>query len=156
MRFLVVIFIVYDGVQWFDRQRAYLDSLESQLRGLVKAIDTVARHRAGKQTSICRFQASHFHTELALASGEFAQAVSDLSSSDVGKQLSSSLAGLSEVELKGQDIQTTQAEQDMVTLMSTGMFIPSRDLLFANDTTCIVDEYARLINSVRVGNTFQY
>jgi hypothetical protein len=36
------------GVQWFDRQRAYLDSLESQLRGLVKAIDTAARHRAGK------------------------------------------------------------------------------------------------------------
>lgn len=102
--------------EWFDRQRAYLDSLESQLRGLVKAIDTVARHRA----------------ELAVASGEFAQTVSDLSSSDVGKQLSSSLVGLAEVEQKAQEIQTTQAEQDMVTLMST------------------VDEYTRLINSVRL------
>jgi sorting nexin-1/2 len=36
------------GVQWFDRQKAYLDSLESQLRGLVKAIDAVARHRTGQ------------------------------------------------------------------------------------------------------------
>jgi sorting nexin-1/2 len=35
------------GVQWFDRQKAYLDSLESQLRGLVKSIDAVARHRTG-------------------------------------------------------------------------------------------------------------
>lgn len=51
--------------------------------------------------------------------------MSDLSSSDVGKQLSSSLVGLAEVEQKAQEIQTTQAEQDMVTLMSTGEFIPS-------------------------------
>lgn len=33
--------------QWFDRQKIYLDSLESQLRGLVKAIDFVTKHRAG-------------------------------------------------------------------------------------------------------------
>lgn len=34
--------------QWFDRQKAYLDSLETQLRGLVKAIDIVAKQRAGQ------------------------------------------------------------------------------------------------------------
>lgn len=34
--------------QWFDRQKAYLDSLESQLRGLVKAIDLVTKHRSGE------------------------------------------------------------------------------------------------------------
>jgi hypothetical protein len=33
--------------KWFDRQKAYLDSLESQLRGLVKAIELVAKHRSG-------------------------------------------------------------------------------------------------------------
>jgi hypothetical protein len=33
--------------KWFDRQKAYLDSLESQLRGLVKAIELVVRHRSG-------------------------------------------------------------------------------------------------------------
>jgi sorting nexin-1/2 len=89
-------------------------------------------------------------TELAVASGEFAQTVSDLSSSDVGKQLSVSLAGLAEVEQKAHGIQTTQAEQDMVTLMGTGEFICSSVFLFPYDTKCVVDEYARLINSVRV------
>jgi len=58
--------------------------------------------------------------------------VSDLSAADVGKQLSHSLVGLAEVEGKGQDLQAAQAEQDMVTLMGT------------------VDEYARLISSVRL------
>jgi sorting nexin-1/2 len=102
--------------EWFDRQKAYLDSLESQLRGLVKAIELVAKHRS----------------EIAVSSGEFAQTVSDLSSADVGKQLSQSLAGLAEVERKAQDLQSVQSEQDMTTLMAT------------------VDEYARLISSVRL------
>ncbi|KAF8892263.1 Vps5 C terminal like-domain-containing protein [Infundibulicybe gibba] len=102
--------------EWFDRQKVYLDSLESQLRGLVKSIDLVAKHRG----------------DLAVATGEFAQTVGDLSASDVGKQLSYSLSGLSDVTRKAQDLQNTQSEQDVVTLMST------------------VDEYARLINSVRL------
>jgi sorting nexin-1/2 len=33
--------------QWFDRQKVYLDVLESQLRGLAKAIDVVSRQRNG-------------------------------------------------------------------------------------------------------------
>jgi hypothetical protein len=33
--------------QWYDQKKAYLDSLEIQLRGLVKSIDIVAKHRAG-------------------------------------------------------------------------------------------------------------
>ena len=33
--------------QWFDRQKAYLDVLESQLRGLAKAVDVVSRQRNG-------------------------------------------------------------------------------------------------------------
>jgi len=102
--------------EWFDKQKAYLDSLESQLRGLVKAIELVVKHRS----------------ELAASSGEFAQNVSDLSAADVGKQLSQSLAGLADVERKAQDLQSIQSEQDMTTLMAT------------------VDEYARLINSVRL------
>lgn len=40
-------------LQWFDRQKAYLDSLESQLRGLVKAIDLVAKHRSGENWRSC-------------------------------------------------------------------------------------------------------
>ncbi|KAJ7116045.1 Vps5 C terminal like-domain-containing protein [Mycena epipterygia] len=106
----------YETDEWFDRQKGYLDSLEAQLRGLVKAIELVSKQRA----------------ELATAMAEFAQTVTDLSSSDVGKQLAHSLAGLADVERKAQDIQSVQSEQDVVTLMST------------------VDEYARLINSVRL------
>jgi sorting nexin-1/2 len=54
--------------------------------------------------------------------GEFAQTVADLSSSDVGKQLAHSLAGLAEIEHKAQDLQSVQSEQDVVTLLSTGKF----------------------------------
>ncbi|KAJ7281472.1 Vps5 C terminal like-domain-containing protein [Mycena rebaudengoi] len=106
----------YETDEWFDRQKDYLDSLEGQLRGLVKAIELVSKQRG----------------ELATAIAEFAQTVTDLSSSDVGKQLSHSLAGLAENERKAQDLQSLQSEQDVVTLLST------------------VDEYARLINSVRL------
>ncbi|KAJ3504216.1 hypothetical protein NLJ89_g8051 [Agrocybe chaxingu] len=105
-------------VLWFDRQKVYLDSLESQLRGLVKAIELVAKQRA----------------ELSVATGEFAQQVADLSAADVGKQLAQSLSGLADIERKAQELQSTQAEQDMSTLMAIGG----------------ADEYARLINSVRL------
>ncbi|KAJ7654400.1 Vps5 C terminal like-domain-containing protein [Mycena polygramma] len=106
----------YETDEWFDRQKAYLDSLEAQLRGLVKAIEMVSKQRA----------------ELATAMAEFAQNVTELSSSDVGKQLAHSLSGLADVERKAQDLQSLQSDQDVVTLLST------------------VDEYARLINSVRL------
>lgn len=92
-------------LQWFDRQKAYLDSLESQLRSLVKAIDLVAKQRS----------------ELAIARGEFAVAIGDLASCDVEKQLASSLSALADVERKAQDLSSKQSEQDVVTLMSTGM-----------------------------------
>ncbi|KAI0644233.1 Vps5-domain-containing protein [Trametes meyenii] len=106
----------YETDDWFDRQRAYLDSLETQLRGLVKSIETVAKHRI----------------EVAAAASEFAQTIADLAACDVGKQLSASLAGLAEVERKAQELQSIQAHEDMVTILSTA------------------DEYARLINSVRL------
>ncbi|KAH9479365.1 Vacuolar protein sorting-associated protein vps5 [Psilocybe cubensis] len=106
----------YETDEWFDRQKVYLDGLESQLRGLVKSIELVSKHRV----------------ELATATGEFAQNVTELSESDVGKQLAHSLAGLADIERAAQDLQSAQAEHDLTTLMAT------------------VDEYARLINSVRL------
>ena len=63
---------------------------------------------------------------------EFANSLTELASADVGKQLVSSLSGLADVERKAHDLQAMQSDQDMVTFMGT------------------VDEYARLINSVRV------
>ena len=68
----------------------------------------------------------------------------------MGKQLSQSLAGLADVERKAQDLQSVQSEQDMTTLMATGIipfFFPFWLVLISEET---VDEYARLINSVRV------
>lgn len=64
------------------------------------------------------------HVDISIATGEFATAVADLSSSDVGKQLSQSLAGLADVERKASDLQNTQSDQDMVTLMGTGTTAP--------------------------------
>lgn len=58
--------------------------------------------------------------------------IADLASSDLGKPLMASLGLLADVERKAQDIESEQAKQDLVTLMGTA------------------DEYARLINSVRV------
>ena len=78
------------------------------------------------------FYSDQPRTELATVTGEFAQTVSDLASSDVGTQLSQSLSGLADVERKSQELQTIQSDQDMITILATS------------------DEYSRLINSVRV------
>jgi len=71
-------------------------------------------------------------TELATAVGEFAQTVSDLGASDLGKSVSHSLEALAELERKAQETESAQARADQATLLSTA------------------DEYARLVNSVRV------
>jgi sorting nexin-1/2 len=74
----------------------------------------------------------HTWTELASAVGEFAQTASDIAASDLGKSLSHSLEALAELERKSQEIESAQARADQATLLSTA------------------DEYARLVNSVRV------
>lgn len=60
--------------------------------------------------------------ELALAAGEFAQTIADLSTSDVGLgvQLAGALVGLAAVERKAQELQDKQANEDTLTIMSTG------------------------------------
>ncbi|TFY66263.1 hypothetical protein EVG20_g4834 [Dentipellis fragilis] len=108
--------------EWFDRQKSYLDTMETQLRSLVKAIEVVSKHRRG---------AAQF-AELSASIGEFAQTIQDLVASDVGRSLQQSLSGLAEVERNAQDLESEQSQQDMVTILSTA------------------DEYARLINSVRM------
>jgi sorting nexin-1/2 len=85
-------------------------------------MDLVSKHRLGESCA----EISHlvllirFPSEMATATGEFAQSLSDLSSSDVGRQLSQSLAGLADVVKKAEELQKTQAEQDVITLMGTG------------------------------------
>lgn len=118
-----------------------MDSLESQLKGLVKTIEAVMRAR----------------TDVASATGEFAQTLYDLGASDLGESLSHSLNGLAVVESKAQEFLRIQTEQDMVTLMSTGKrnIYPYATLIteLAHPTWYSADEYARLVNSVRVSFT---
>ena len=58
--------------------------------------------------------------ELALAASEFAQTIADLAACDVGQQLSASLSGLADVERKVQELQSAQAHDDLMTVLSTG------------------------------------
>ncbi|TFL05234.1 Vps5 C terminal like-domain-containing protein [Pterulicium gracile] len=104
---------------WFDRQKSYLDHLESQLRTLVKAIEFVARQRQ----------------ELAAVAREHIQTLNDLASSDVDKGLATSISSLADVHNKAQELMETQSQQDLITFFSTA------------------DEYARVINSVRLAFT---
>ncbi|KAJ3914697.1 Vps5 C terminal like-domain-containing protein [Lentinula edodes] len=107
----------YETDDYFDSKRTYLDSLEAQLRSLVKSIDLVSKHRM----------------EMAQAVSEFSDHVKELAEgSSQAQQLSQTLMGLAEVERKAQELHVLQSEQDMITIMGT------------------VDEYARLIGSVRM------
>lgn len=108
-------------VQWFDKQRTYLDGLESQLRGLVKSIEIVAKQRAGAHVFCYFFLLAHNSTDLASATGEFATAVIDLSASDLGEQLQQTLGALANVQQVAAEGQSVQSQQDMMTLMSTGI-----------------------------------
>ncbi len=70
---------------------------------------------------------------MASATGEFAQTISDLAGSDLGKSVSHSLEALAELERKAQDTESAQARADQATLLATA------------------DECTRLVNSVQVG-----
>lgn len=59
---------------------------------------------------------------MSTATGEFAQTVTDLSTSDVGSQLVGSFSGLADVEQKAQELQSTQSHEDVATLMATGVY----------------------------------
>ena len=88
--------------------------------------------------------------ELAVAAGDFAQSIADLAEADIGQHLSTSLAGLANMERKYQELQNTQSEQDMVTFLSTGKSIIIVMLTIALMASRTADEYTRLIGSVRV------
>lgn len=87
-------------------------------------------------------------TELASATGEFATAVGELSASELGEQLQQTLGALANVEQAAAEGQNVQSQQDMMTLMSTGIsfFKPAEEV----SHYITADEYSRLINSVRV------
>ncbi|KAH7907478.1 Vps5 C terminal like-domain-containing protein, partial [Hygrophoropsis aurantiaca] len=94
----------YETDEWFDKQKTYLDGLESQLRGLVKAIDTVAKQRV----------------ELSTATGEFAAALSELAAAaQSAAQTHAALNALADVARTAEAVQSAQAQLDVGGLMST-------------------------------------
>ncbi|KAJ3934591.1 MAG: Vps5 C terminal like-domain-containing protein [Lentinula lateritia] len=117
----------YETDDYFDSKRTYLDSLEAQLHSLVKSIDLVSKHRMEMAQAVSEFGD---HVKELAEGGDFNTGL-NVSGSSQAQQLSQTLMGLAEVERKAQDLHVLQSEQDMITVLGT------------------VDEYARLIGSVR-------
>ncbi|KZT56888.1 Vps5-domain-containing protein [Calocera cornea HHB12733] len=97
---------------WFENRKIYLDALESQFRGLIKAIDIVAKQRA----------------EVVTAASELSQALSELAASGLSKQLSHTIGMLSDVESRVKELQESQAKDDVMTFLA-GTFM-SRERVY--------------------------
>ncbi|EJU03795.1 Vps5-domain-containing protein [Dacryopinax primogenitus] len=87
---------------WFENRKIYLDALESQFRGLIKAIEAVSKQRA----------------DVVTAANELSQAVAELAQSGLSKQLSHSVSMLREVESRVKDLQESQAKDDIMTFLA--------------------------------------
>lgn len=91
-------FIEHDD--WFHDRKIYLDALEIQLKGLLKAIDTVVTQRKA----------------LAEAAGDFSASLHALSTVELSVSLSAPLEGLSDLQLRIRELYERQAQQDVLTL----------------------------------------
>ncbi|KAJ5814878.1 Vps5 C-terminal [Penicillium riverlandense] len=91
-------FVEHDD--WFHDRKIYLDALENQLKGLLKAIDTVVAQRKG----------------LADAAGDFSGSLHALAAVELSPALSTPLDGLSELQLRIRELYERQAQQDVLTL----------------------------------------
>ncbi|EFE33058.1 uncharacterized protein ARB_00149 [Trichophyton benhamiae CBS 112371] len=91
-------FIEHDD--WFHDRKIYLDALETQLRALLKAIDTVVAQRKN----------------LAEAASDFSTSLHSLASVELSPALSGPLDGLAEVQLRIRELYERQAQQDVLTL----------------------------------------
>ncbi|CAE7054761.1 unnamed protein product [Rhizoctonia solani] len=96
-------------------------------RSYIDALESQLRGLAKSVETVSKHQA-----EVAATTGEFADALVVLSNSDLSKQLSQSLATLADVQKKARKLEEEQAQDDIILLMG------------------IVDEYIRLIGSIRL------
>lgn len=91
--------------------------------------------------------------ELSLALGEFVEMIEALSGTDISSQLANTLQNLAAVQNKAKKLQDDQAQQDAFTFAGTGeAFIPHSHLLLVI-LGISVEEYGRMIQSVRVRAT---
>jgi sorting nexin-1/2 len=90
-------FVEHDD--WFHDRKVYLDALETQLKALEKALETVVEQRRS----------------LAAACGDFSASLHSLSAVELSPLLSGPLEGLSEVQLRIRELYDRQAQQDVLT-----------------------------------------
>lgn len=105
-----------DFCQWLHDRYIYLDALERQLKGLLKSVDTVVLQRKS----------------LAEAASGFAVSLRSLALVELSPGLSGPLEGLSDLQVRINELYERQARQDILTLGVT------------------IDEYIRLIGSVKL------
>ncbi|OAQ95993.1 hypothetical protein LLEC1_01658 [Akanthomyces lecanii] len=84
---------------WFHDRKVYLDALENQLRGLLKAMETMVGQRK----------------MMAEAAGEFSASLHALSTVELSQSLSQPLDALSDLQLTIRDVYDRQAQQDVLT-----------------------------------------
>ncbi|ATY63680.1 Vps5-like protein [Cordyceps militaris] len=84
---------------WFHERKIYLDALETQLRGLLKAMETMVGQRK----------------MMAEAAGEFSASLHALSTVELSQSLSQPLDALSDLQLTIRDVYDRQAQQDVLT-----------------------------------------
>lgn len=87
-------------MQWFHDRKVYLDALETQLKALLKATDTVVAQRKG----------------LAEACAEFSISLHSLAAVELSPSLSGPLDGLSDIQVRIRELYDRQAQQDVLTL----------------------------------------
>lgn len=85
--------------QWFHDRRVYLDALENQLKGLLKAMDTMVAQRK----------------QMAEAAGDFSASLHALSTVELSPTLSGPLEALSDLQITIRDVYDRQAQQDVLT-----------------------------------------
>lgn len=89
--------------EWFIDKKQYLDSLESQLKSLAKALDIVVTQRR----------------ELSDATNEFAGALDALSNVEISKSSSELLEQFSQAQYRIKDLYARQCMQDILSLATT-------------------------------------
>ncbi|KAI8937588.1 hypothetical protein NX059_005302 [Plenodomus lindquistii] len=91
-------FVEHDD--WFHDRRIYLDALETQLKALLKATDSVVTQRKG----------------LADACGDFSASLHSLSAVELSPSLSAPLDSLSDIQIRIRELYERQAQQDILTM----------------------------------------
>ncbi|GHJ83709.1 hypothetical protein NliqN6_0111 [Naganishia liquefaciens] len=88
---------------WFEQKKAYLDSLESQMKGWIKSVESASKHRL----------------DLSLTISDFSDTITALAESDLSMDLSQALQRLAGLTTREKEAQENQAKMDVVYLLNT-------------------------------------